>query len=69
MVGETLFNVLRIGEIECDAEERPLYPPKITGIEILANPFEDIVPRDLRRRLGTSDDTTKKKKKKKPAKK
>lgn len=45
VVGETLFNVLKIGELEIDENERPLYPPKITSTEVVWNPFDDIIPR------------------------
>ncbi|PCH44507.1 cyclophilin-like protein, partial [Wolfiporia cocos MD-104 SS10] len=45
VIGDTLYNVLKIGEMEIDANERPIYPPKIKTIRIVDNPFEDIVPR------------------------
>ncbi|KAK7687659.1 hypothetical protein QCA50_008874 [Cerrena zonata] len=45
VIGDTLYNVLRIGEAEVDENERPLYPPKVKTIRIVDNPFEDIVPR------------------------
>ncbi|KAH9849881.1 cyclophilin-like protein, partial [Lenzites betulinus] len=45
IVGDTIFNVLKIGEMEVDANERPLYPPKIKRIRIVDNPFPDIIPR------------------------
>lgn len=45
VVGETLFNVLKIGELEIDENERPLYPPKIISTEVVWNPFDDIIPR------------------------
>ncbi|RPD64039.1 cyclophilin-like protein [Lentinus tigrinus ALCF2SS1-7] len=45
VVGDTFFNVLKIGEMELDDNERPLYPPKIKRVRIVDNPFEDIVPR------------------------
>ncbi|CAG7847229.1 Peptidyl-prolyl isomerase CWC27 Short=PPIase CWC27; AltName: Full=Rotamase CWC27 [Serendipita indica DSM 11827] len=45
VVGDTIYNVAKIGELELDADERPLYPPKIRQIKILKNPFHDIVPR------------------------
>lgn len=37
--------MLKLAEGETDHDERPLYPHKITGCQILVNPFEDIVPR------------------------
>lgn len=48
VVGDTIYNLVRIGEIEVDrVTERPLFPPKIVSIQILLNPFEDMMPRDL----------------------
>ncbi|KAF8511819.1 cyclophilin-like protein [Hysterangium stoloniferum] len=43
-VGDTFFNVLKIGQLELDGE-RPVYPPKIRTVKILENPFDDIIPR------------------------
>ncbi|KAH9939133.1 cyclophilin-like protein [Amylocystis lapponica] len=45
VVGDTIYNVMKIGEMEIDANERPVYPPKIKGVRIIDNPFDDIVPR------------------------
>lgn len=46
IVGSTLFNMLKMEELEVDSEtERPLYPPKILSISIINNPFDDILPR------------------------
>jgi len=46
IVGSTLFNMLKMEELEIDSEtERPLYPPKILSISIIHNPFDDILPR------------------------
>ncbi|KAJ4470204.1 cyclophilin-like protein [Lentinula aciculospora] len=44
-IGDTLYNVMKIGELELGANERPVYPPKIKGIRIIDNPFPDIIPR------------------------
>ncbi|GFZ51612.1 peptidylprolyl isomerase [Saitozyma sp. JCM 24511] len=56
--GDTIYNVLDIGKLDIDEEERPkrqvldswrqadlARPPKIRGIRIVENPFDDIVPR------------------------
>ncbi len=45
VVGDTLYNVLRMGEADLEREgsERPMYPTKVTGAQILVNPFEDMV--------------------------
>ncbi|KIJ11142.1 hypothetical protein PAXINDRAFT_84952 [Paxillus involutus ATCC 200175] len=45
VIGDTLYNVLKIGEMEIAENERPVYPPKIKSIKIVDNPFPDIVPR------------------------
>ncbi|XP_026479974.1 spliceosome-associated protein CWC27 homolog [Ctenocephalides felis] len=45
VTGETLFNMLKLEECETDDDERPMYPQKILKVEILNNPFSDIVPR------------------------
>ncbi|KAF9653306.1 cyclophilin-like protein [Thelephora ganbajun] len=44
-VGDTIYNVMKIGAMEIDKNERPIYPPKIKSIRIVDNPFDDIVPR------------------------
>jgi len=45
VVGDTLYNVLKMGEADLEREgsERPMYPAKVTGAQILVNPFEDMV--------------------------
>jgi len=47
VTGDTIFNVLKMNESEVDANERPIYPPKILSTELLWNPFDDISPRQL----------------------
>ncbi|KAG6556057.1 hypothetical protein Mapa_001998 [Marchantia paleacea] len=49
VTGETIYNLIKIGEVETDKEDRPLDPPKILSVEVLWNPFDDIVPRNLRK--------------------
>ena len=46
VTGETIFNVLRMGEVGTDREDRPLTSVKLEAVEVLMNPFDDIVPRD-----------------------
>lgn len=43
--GDTVFNALRIGDLEVDKLDRPVHPPRIISTEVLENPFTDIVPR------------------------
>lgn len=45
VTGNTIFNLLSISDVETDAQDRPLHPPKLLSVEVLWNPFEDIVPR------------------------
>ncbi|KAF6759456.1 cyclophilin-like protein [Ephemerocybe angulata] len=44
-MGDTVYNVMKIGEMEIDKDNRPVYPPKIKAVRIIDNPFDDIVPR------------------------
>lgn len=47
IAGDTIYNLAKMGEAELEAGgERPTYPVKITGIEILVNPFEDMKKRE-----------------------
>jgi peptidyl-prolyl cis-trans isomerase SDCCAG10 len=47
VAGDTIYNLIKMAEAEIadGSEERPLYPTKITGAEIIINPFEDMVRR------------------------
>ena len=45
VTGNTFYNVARLGDADVDANDRPVEPFTINSIEILSNPFEDIVPR------------------------
>lgn len=36
-----------MGDIDADKDDRPLDPPRLISVEVLLNPFDDIVPRDL----------------------
>lgn len=69
--GDTIYNLMKMGEaelVEGEGSERPLYPTKITGAEILVNPFEDMVAR-VKEAPRVKEDSGKKeiKKRKKPA--
>ncbi|KAH9872871.1 hypothetical protein J1614_005265 [Plenodomus biglobosus] len=47
IAGDTIYNLMKMaeGEIREGSEDQPLYPTKITGAEIIINPFEDMVKR------------------------
>ncbi|XXQ37552.1 PPIase cyclophilin-type domain-containing protein [Plasmodiophora brassicae] len=61
ITGDTIFNLLKMQDLDVDESERPEHPPIITGVDVLLSPFDDIVPRDKRVR----EEPTKKVKKKK----
>ena len=68
VVGDTIYNLMKMGEAELQAgegSERPVYPTKITGAEILLNPFEDMVPREVKVRAEVGQEREVKKKGKK----
>ncbi|KAK6912837.1 Cyclophilin-type peptidyl-prolyl cis-trans isomerase domain [Dillenia turbinata] len=47
VTGDSIYNLLRFGEVETDKDDRPLDPPKLISVEVLWNPSDDIVPRVL----------------------
>lgn len=71
VTGDSIYNLIRIGEVETDKDDRPLDPPpKITSIEVIWNPFDDIVPREISKKLSqTTTDSENKGVKKKAVKK
>ena len=48
VTGTTIFNMLKLQEGVVDANERPEEPKRIISIEVLKNPFDDIVPRETK---------------------
>ncbi|KAI4200223.1 MAG: hypothetical protein LQ350_004081 [Teloschistes chrysophthalmus] len=57
VAGDTIYNLMKMGESDLVAEdsERPLYPTKVSGAEILVNPFDDMKKRDLVRTASAGD--------------
>ncbi|XP_042187825.1 spliceosome-associated protein CWC27 homolog isoform X1 [Callorhinchus milii] len=49
VTGDTVYNMLRLAEVEVDNDERPLNPHKIKTTEVLHNCFDDIIPRVLKK--------------------
>lgn len=45
VAGNTIYNALRMGEVEVADEDRPVDSIKILKIDVVSNPFDDIVPR------------------------
>lgn len=63
--GETIYNVAKMGEMEVvEGSDRPVYPVKITGVEILVNPFKDMLKRVRVAELVREQPPEKKKKRK-----
>ena len=63
VTGTTIFNMLKLQDGVTDANERPEEPKRIISIEILKNPFDDIVPRELKSNLHFEEVKTKSKSK------
>ncbi|XP_006875357.1 PREDICTED: peptidyl-prolyl cis-trans isomerase CWC27 homolog [Chrysochloris asiatica] len=49
VTGDTVYNMLRLTEVDIDDEERPRNPHKIKNCEVLFNPFDDIIPREIKK--------------------
>jgi peptidyl-prolyl cis-trans isomerase SDCCAG10 len=47
--GDTIYNVTNMAEVDVDDNDRPYDPPRVLSVEVLWNPFEDIVPRMQRK--------------------
>ena len=45
VAGDTVFNLLRMGEVETDDNDRPVDGTTLKTVEVLLNPFDDVVPR------------------------
>lgn len=60
VTGDTVYNMLRLAEVECDGNERPLNPHKIRSTEVLHSPFDDIEPREIKGKKEKSKEETKK---------
>lgn len=69
VAGNTIYNLMSMAEGEVDeATERPLYPTKITNVEILINPFDDIKKRVRTAPVAQKTVLTERKKKRKGGK-
>ncbi|XP_064163075.1 spliceosome-associated protein CWC27 homolog isoform X3 [Anguilla rostrata] len=55
VTGDTVYNMLRLAEVECDGDERPLNPHKIRSAEVLHSPFDDIIPREIKKAKKDKD--------------
>jgi len=64
VVGDTIYNMIRLQEGIVDEDERPINPHKILRTKVLINPFKDITPRETIQLLDEDEEGEKKKKKK-----
>ncbi|XP_077593862.1 spliceosome-associated protein CWC27 homolog [Stigmatopora nigra] len=60
VTGDTVYNLLRLADVECDNNERPLKPHKIRSSEVLHSPFDDIEPRETKKAKRETEKETKK---------
>ncbi|XP_059273938.1 spliceosome-associated protein CWC27 homolog isoform X2 [Mustela nigripes] len=49
VTGDTVYNMLRLTEVDVDEDERPRNPHRIRSCEVLFNPFDDIIPREIKK--------------------
>ena len=47
IVGETIFNLMNMNNLDTDKKDRPLDPPLLKRTHVIINPFDDIAPRAL----------------------
>jgi peptidyl-prolyl cis-trans isomerase SDCCAG10 len=47
IAGDTIYNLMKMAEAELrdGSDDQPMYPARVTGAEIIINPFEDMVKR------------------------
>ncbi|RMZ70959.1 peptidyl-prolyl isomerase CWC27 [Pyrenophora seminiperda CCB06] len=66
IAGDTIYNLMKMAEAELrdGSDDQPMYPSRITGAEIIINPFEDMV-----KRVQTAARSEETKKTKKPKRK
>nr|CAB3234897.1 peptidyl-prolyl cis-trans isomerase CWC27 homolog [Phallusia mammillata] len=62
VTGDTVYNLVRLGEVGTTDDERPINPPFIKWTKVLANPFDDIEPRVDKQKLEEKAGNKKKKK-------
>ncbi|KAI4121100.1 MAG: hypothetical protein LQ347_006955 [Umbilicaria vellea] len=70
VVGDTIYNLMKMGEAELvggEGNERPLYPTKIVETEVLVNPFEDMARREVKAKSKVGEEKAGAKKPKKKA--
>ncbi|KAF2208762.1 hypothetical protein CERZMDRAFT_48662 [Cercospora zeae-maydis SCOH1-5] len=68
--GDTIYNLMKMADTELvgweEGSERPMYPTRVTGAEVLVNPFEDMVARVKEAPRSKDEGKKEVKKRKKP---
>ncbi|KAM4810167.1 spliceosome-associated protein CWC27 homolog [Rhinophrynus dorsalis] len=61
VTGDTIYNILRLTEVDIGEDERPVNPHKIKSTEVLFNPFDDIIPRIIKKQKNEQEEEETKK--------
>jgi peptidyl-prolyl cis-trans isomerase SDCCAG10 len=56
--GPSIFNLLDMQNVEIGENDRPVHPPKIVNCVVVDNPFDDIVPREIKKAEAETKVTT-----------
>jgi len=62
VVGDTVYNLMNMQNLDTDKQDRPLNPPKIISTKVLINPFDDIFVRHETRKQQEEEEKKKKQK-------
>lgn len=67
--GDTIYNLMKMADAESmeEGSEKPMYPTRVTGAEVLVNPFEDMIARVKEAPRTKEEGKGQVKKRKKPA--
>ncbi|KAH3732084.1 peptidyl-prolyl cis-trans isomerase [Pelomyxa schiedti] len=66
VTGDTMYNLLKVNDMEIGENDRPVFPPKILSVDVLYNPFPDIVPHPTAKKPAPAPTATKAQKPKGP---
>ena len=65
VVGESIYNLLSFQSLDTDQQDRPSYPPYIKKIRVLLNPFDDVIPRNVKQKPEIKENKQEEKKQEK----
>ena len=55
VVGETKYNLMNMNKLDVGEADRPLDPPRLIKTHVVINPFDDIVPRNLKKKASEGE--------------